>query len=409
MPLANEVKLTQMNKNFKSFSNITRRVLKLGSEKWIPHVKAREMEKNTPDLIILTIGEPDIPVNKQLVKICSDSMKKGRTRYSSGRGEPNLIEALSSKYSKSTGSKIKRENILCFPGTQTALFIAMMGLAEKGDEVLVGDPLYASYEGVIEATGAKMVKVPLQKEIGFSMTAEALEKAITPNSKVLLLNSPHNPTGAVLTKKEIEVIGDICLKNNIWIISDEVYADLIYEQHPPLKFSSPLDFEKFKVNTVVVSSISKSHAAPGFRSGWVIGPSEFCSQLLPLSETILFGNQPFIADMTAYALENETITAETMRKDYNRRAKIVLDSFRGINSLNPFKPNAGMFIMVDISNTGKSSEDFTSLLLEKEHVATMPGSSFGDQAKDFIRMSLTVPDEMVKEACERMKHFVLNS
>ena len=218
MPLANEVKLTQMNKNFKSFSNITRRVLKLGSEKWIPHVKAREMEKNTPDLIVLTIGEPDIPVNKKLVKICSDSMNKGRTRYSSGRGEPNLLEALSSKYSKSTGSKIKRENILCFPGTQTALFVAMMGLAEKGDEVLVGDPLYASYEGVIEATGAKMVKVPLQKEIGFSMTAEALEKAITPNSKVLLLNSPHNPTGAVLTKKEIEVIGDICLENNTWII-----------------------------------------------------------------------------------------------------------------------------------------------------------------------------------------------
>ena len=112
--------------------------------------------------------------------------------------------------------------------------------------------------------------------------------------------------------------------------------------------------------------------------------------------------------MTAYALENETITAKTMRKDYNRRAKIVLDSFGEINSLNPFKPNAGMFIMVDISNTGKSSEDFTSLLLEREHVATMPGSSFGDQAKDFIRISLTVPDERVKEACERMKHFVLN-
>ena len=167
--------------------------------------------------------------------------------------------------------------------------------------------------------------------------------------------------------------------------------------------------ENLKENTVVVSSISKSHAAPGFRSGWAVGPEKFCKQLLPLSETILFGNQPFIADMTAFALEHEKETASIMRRDYNHRAKLVATAFSACPMLDVFYPKAGMFIMIDISQTGKTSDEFTALLLEKEHVATMPGSSFGEQAKDFIRMSLTVPDKDLREACDRIVRFVSKS
>ena len=400
--------MNKKTRKFSSYSSITNRVLSLGSEKWIPHVKARQMEKNTPDLITLTIGEPDIPVSVELIETCYKSMKTGRTRYSNGRGEAGLLKILSDKYSKSSGRKITPENILCFPGTQTALFIALQGLAEKGDEVLVGDPLYASYEGVIESTGASLVKVPLCREHEFSMQVEDLKKAITPKSKVLLLNSPHNPTGAILSEQQIVAIGNLCLDEGIWIISDEVYSDLIFEGNSENHFS-PLNLENLKENTVVVSSISKSHAAPGFRSGWAVGPEKFCKQLLPLSETILFGNQPFIADMTAFALEHEKETASIMRRDYNRRAKLVAAAFSACSMLDVFYPKAGMFIMIDISQTGKTSDEFTALLLEKEHVATMPGSSFGEQAKDFIRMSLTVPDKDLREACDRIVRFVSKS
>ena len=228
------------------------------------------------------------------------------------------------------------------PRYSTALFIALQGLAEKGDEVLVGDPLYASYEGVIEATGATLVKVPLLQEHEFSMDIEDLKKAITPKSKVLLLNSPHNPTGAILSKQKILAIGDLCVKKGIWMIADEVYSDLIFESSSE-KFFSPLNWEKFKDNTVVVSSISKSPAAPGFRSGWAVGPEEFCKQLLPLSETILFGNQPFIADMTAFALENEKKTAAVMRRDYDRRARLVADAFSNCFGLDAFYPKADVY------------------------------------------------------------------
>jgi arginine:pyruvate transaminase len=177
--------------------------------------------------------------------------------------------------------------VLCFPGTQTALFATMLGLAERGDTVLVGDPLYATYEGVIRATGAEPVTVPLRAEHGFHLRAEDVEAAVDARARVLLLNTPHNPTGAVLSREEIARIGAVCRWHDLWIVCDEVYEELILDGRD---FASPFDDAALAERTVVVSSISKSHAAPGFRSGWAVGPEAFCTRLLPVSETMLFGN-----------------------------------------------------------------------------------------------------------------------
>ncbi len=230
------------------------------------------------------------------------------------------------------------------------------------------------------------------------MRAEDLEKAVTPECRVLLLNTPHNPTGAVLTAEEIAAIGEVARRHDLWIVCDEVYEELVFDA----LFASPFDNPDLAERTVVVSSISKSHAAPGFRSGWAVGPAEFTERLLPISETMLFGQQPFIADMTAYALTHDIDTARQMRESYSRRARRIIDGLAGASGVSVLPPEAGMFALIDVSGTGLSGEAFAWALLEEEGVAVMPGSSFGDKARNFLRVSLTVPDAAIEEACRRI-------
>jgi arginine:pyruvate transaminase len=379
------------------YASITDRLQNLGSEKWAIHAEARRMKKEGKAVIELTIGEPDVAPDPMLLSEAVRAMQAGRHRYSNGRGEPSVVDALVRKYQKRR-SDVTAENVLCFPGTQTALFAVMLGLVEAGDAVLVGDPLYATYEGVIRSTGADRIAVPLRPENGFHMKAADLEAAITPQCRVLLLNTPHNPTGAVLTAQEIAEVGAVCRRHDLWIVCDEVYEQLVFGA----TFASPFDNPDLAERTIVVSSISKSHAAPGFRSGWAIGPSDFCTRLLSVSETMLFGGQPFIADMTAYALDNPITTAATMRRIYQGRATRFATALAKAPGLVPLPPEAGMFIVVDVAGTGLSGEEFAWALLREELVAVMPGSSFGDAAEDYIRLSLTVPDDHIDEACRRI-------
>lgn len=385
------------------YASITDRLSNLGSGKWAVHAAARAKSATGTEIIELTIGEPDLPPDDVLLAECARAMHAGRTRYSNGRGEPAVLKALTEKYRKRRAD-VTEKNILCFPGTQTALFAVMLGLVEAGDDVLVGDPLYATYEGVVASTGARLVPVPLSPSRRFHLQAEDLERAITPASRVLLLNTPHNPTGAVLTAAEIAAIGAVCRRHDLWIVCDEVYEELIFAGG----FASPFDNPDLAERTIVVSSISKSHAAPGFRSGWAAGPAEFCERLLPVSETMLFGVQPFISDMTAMAVSERFDTAAIMRENYHRRAKIIERALAGEPLLKTMLPEGGMFILVDVGATGLSGEAFAWELLNLHDVAVMPGSSFGAQAKDFIRISLTVPDERLEEAARRMSLLARN-
>ena len=384
------------------YASITSRLQGLGGAKWEVHLKARKLIEDGHAIIMMTIGEPDIPVAEELMNVLEASMRAGRTRYSDGRGEPQILKALAQKYSKRTGRIVTEKNICCLPGTQTALYAVMMALVETGDEVIVGDPLYATYDGVISSTGAVRVSVPLDPANGFHLRAEDVERAITPRTKVLLLNSPHNPTGAVLSVQEITAIAEVCERHDLWILSDEVYEDLIFDA----KFASPFDMERFANRTIAVSSISKSHAAPGFRSGWCAGPEEFCKLLLPISESMLFGSQPFIADMTAHAVASEPLAARAMRTAFIRRVNIILQALGQEEALVCYRPQSGMFVLVDVKRTGLSGDEFASRLLDEEQVAVMPGESFGAQTNGFIRISLTVPDETIREATMRIKKFV---
>lgn len=384
------------------YAAITERLAGLGGEKWAVHNKARRMAAQGREVIELTIGEPDVATPPELIALATRAMEAGRTGYSNGRGEPGLLRALAAEYSTRRGRDITEAQIMCFPGTQTTSFAVLTALLGPGDEVLVGDPMYACYEGLMAATGAKMVPVPLSPNAGFRIQAADIAARITPASRVIFLNSPHNPTGAILVREDLEAIGALAKAHDLWIFCDEVYEDLVFTGR---HFASPLDLPELAERVIVASSISKSHAAPGFRSGWCVGPETFIQRLLPLSETMLFGNQPFIADMTAEAIRAGSSVAPDMVKRFTRRADLVVERLDGVAGIQVHRPDAGMFALVNVAAVTEDGEGFALALLEKVGVAVMPGASFGTALRSWLRLSLTQPDEVIEEACHRIAAF----
>lgn len=379
-------------------TDVTTRLASLGGAKWDLHLAARNRVAAGEDIIEMTIGEPDVPVPEELMERSIAAMRSGRTGYSDGRGEINLRRALSESYTDSRGRQFEPDNFLCFPGTQTALFAAMMGVAQQGDEVLVGDPMYATYEGVVAACGASLVPVPLNPEKGFRMQAADVAMRITPRTRALLLTSPHNPTGAILGRSELLELCELARIYDFWILSDEVYEQLVFEGS---EFASPLSLRDYADRVIAVSSISKSHASPGFRSGWCVGSKAFCDALLPFSETMLFGNQPFIADMTELAIREGSSVSKGMRERFSRRADLLAQRVEAETALQVHRPEAGMFAMINVAATGMSGDAYAWDLLE-QGVAVMPGSAFSDSLTSWVRVALTIEDAAFETALSRL-------
>lgn len=382
------------------YAKITERLEGLGSDKWAVHVEGKAREAKGEKLIFLSIGEPDAAVPKAIMDVADRQMRAGRTRYSNGRGELQILNALSAMYSKRTGRDVSPDQLLFLPGTQTALYVAFMGIIDIGDEVLLPDPYYATYEGVIAAAGGIAVPVLADPDRGFHLAADNLAKKVGPRTRAVLLNTPGNPTGAVFTADEIASIGRLCREHDLWIVSDEVYATLTYGN---TVFVSPFDDAALEERSIVVSSISKSHAMPGFRCGWIAASEEFCERVLPLSETILFGSQPFLEDAAAFALENHFPEVDAMKVSYERRARALIAGLNGAEAISARMPEGGMFVMVDVRKTGLTGDQFARRLLSEEAVVTMPGESFGTGGAGHLRVALTVDEDQIAEAAQRIK------
>jgi arginine:pyruvate transaminase len=326
-------------------------------------------------------------------------MRSGRTRYSPGDGERSILDALSRHYTRQMGRDITPRQFIYLPGTQTALYVAFASIIDMGDEVLLFDPYYATYEAVVSAPGGVPVAVPLDPDRAFHPDIAAIEKAITPRTRAILLNSPSNPTGAVFTRAEIAAICEIAKRYDLWIVSDEVYASLIHGDH---EFVSPFMRKDMEERTIVVSSISKTHALPGFRSGWIAASEDFVRKALPVAETFLFGQQPFLQDAAAFALDQHFPEVRAMKEAYYARGLALTESIAESNRVHARMPEGGMFVMVDIRATGLSGDDFAMRLLKEENVVTMPGESFGLSGAGHLRVALTVENELIREAGRRI-------
>ncbi|MFM8943633.1 MAG: pyridoxal phosphate-dependent aminotransferase [Acidimicrobiaceae bacterium] len=381
------------------FAPISDRLAGLGAAKWAVHAEGLRRANSGEPIIMLSIGEPDLPPPASVLDAATSAMRSGRTRYAHGQGEPQTLNAIASHLTQRSGVTVLPEQILYTAGTQNGLCTALLTLVQNGDEVLVPDPYYATYEGLVAASGATFVPVATRPEDNFHVTAQAIERAVTKRTKALLLNTPSNPTGAVLTEKEIDEIGAVCERHDLWIICDEVYADMTFD----VPFCSPFDRPHLRHRTLAVSSISKSHALPGFRAGWVASHPDVTPRLVLVAEAMLFGSQPFIEDALTVALNEKHPEVEQLRLAFRERAETLIKAFANSRAITARMPEGGMFIMLDVRRTKLSGEEFAWRLLREENVSVMPGESFGNGGAGHIRIALTVDSEILREACARIR------
>jgi len=353
------------------------------------------------DVIFLTVGDPDQAPPERVVDATIEALRRHRTGYSATVGYPRVREAIAARFQRRTRQRCWAENVVVTPGAQGGLFCALQCLAGPGDEVIVPEPIYATYGGVIEASGARLVTVPLRAERGFHPDLEALAQAVTPRTRLIWINSPHNPTGVVFTAEEIAGIADLCRKRDLWLLSDEVYEDLAFAR----PHVSPWSLPDMAERTVVVSSLSKSHAMPGFRFGWIIGPPALAGHLFNLLLSMTYGSPAFIQDGVLPALEHELPEMPALREAYRTRAGMLSGILAETLDCRVTPPEGGMFLLLDVRGTGLGSEDFARALLEHENVAVLPCDGFGPSAVGHLRISLTAPDPRLQEAGRRIVRF----
>ena len=247
--------------------------------------------------------------------------------------------------------------------------------------------------------GGIPVPVPLDPDRGFHPDLKLLEGAITHKTRAILLNSPSNPTGAVFTADEVKAIGAMAAKHDLWLVSDEVYANLVHGNHV---FTSPFFDQALESRVIVCSSISKSHAMPGFRCGWIAASADYCAKAVAVAESLLFGSPQFLQDAVAFALDTHFVELDQIQRDYQLRAMALLEGLSACKTVSARMPEGGMFVMVDVRKTGLSGEEFARALLHKHNVVTMPGESFGACGQGHLRVALTVDEATMREAAKRI-------
>jgi arginine:pyruvate transaminase len=278
----------------------------------------------------------------------------------------------------------------------------MQCVAETGDEVILLQPTYATYPAVVQATGATIVYVPLDAKTGFHLDIDLIANAITERTRAILLNSPGNPSGAMFSKDEIQALVEICKKNRVWLISDEVYATLIFDG----EFTSPLHIPDSDSFVVVLRSLSKSHAMSGWRLGWAIAPELLATSLQELSQPMLFGVSQFTQDAAITALKNSELIVPGIREVFHQRRDVLCDRLEKIPGLTVHRPSAGMFALVDISALGCDGETFANQLLDEAGVSVVPGFAFGTSTINCVRIGFCQDVKLLEEAATRIEKFV---
>lgn len=381
------------------YSNFTRRIDGEGAAAWDIHNRAVEKSRQGEDVIILSMGDPDFDTPKAIVEAAVDSLRAGDTHYTDFTGEPDLRLAIAKLHQHTTQQDVGIDNIVVLAGAQCALYCAAHCILDAGDEVIVPEPTYVTYEAVIGATGAKTVNVPMDPDNDFKINIADIEAAINEKTRAIILNTPHNPTGAALSEADIEAIAALCIKHDLWVISDEVYASLVYDE----SHHSIAGLPGMADRAITLNSLSKSHAMTGWRLGWIVGPESLSYHLGNMVTAMLYGVPTFIQKAAVVALSACDAEVGLMRDEYCQRRDLVYRRLNTVENLRCHLPAGGMFMMIDIRKTGLSAQQFSNELLDRQGVSALSGEAFGPSAAGHIRISLGVPADVLNDACQRIE------
>ena len=362
--------------------------------------KVKKLEHEGRDIIHFEIGDPDFETPENIVDAGIDAIKNGFTHYTSSFGLKEFRQKICETTERSRGFKPNLNQVLVTPGANIAIFYAISCIVDPGEEVIVPDPGFPTYYSIIKMCNVVPVRVPLLESNKFRMNPKDIENSITEKTRMIVINSPQNPTGSVMTEEEIKMTYDIAKKYDLFVYSDEIYARMIYKDSV---FSSPSIFDKCLERTIISNGFSKAFAMTGWRLGAVIGPPNVIEKMRLLLETTSSCVPPFIQKAGIEAIEGEQTSQKNMYVEYEKRRDLIVNGINSIPELTCVAPGGAFYVFVNIKKTGMTSETFCEYVLEDSGVAMLPGTSFGQFGEGFIRICYAVGQNEIKNAIERIK------
>ncbi|MGL6162299.1 pyridoxal phosphate-dependent aminotransferase [Microbulbifer sp.] len=374
---------------------------------WAVSDRARELAGKGEDVIFLCVGDPNFDTPEPILDFARARLGVGRTHYSPAAGEPVLRRAIADIESKVSPHPCSPDDVVVFPGGTNAIYSVLACMLNPGEEIVIPEPMYIGYVPICDSLRLKVKPVPCPAETNFAFDVAAIERAIGENTRAVMINTPGNPTGAMATPEQLRELAAYCRERNIWLVCDEMYSMITFaRRHTSLRTAAEhLD------NIVVIDGLSKSHAMSGWRLGWAVARGPLVERLAEFAGATIFGCPQFIQETAAFALEFDTYFVKQMRDAYEKRRDLIVPRINGIPGLRCSSPEAGMFVMVDVSRValskaGGSGQAFAEALLDAERVSVLPGAPFGPSAANHVRLTLAADEAELSRALDRIERFV---
>jgi len=379
------------------FSPLVQRIGGDGAEAWLTHYAAVAARERGEDVIILSVGDPDLATPAAVIVRAIECLRAGDTHYTPAAGRPALRAAIAQAHRARSGQAVSGDNVVYFAGAQNALFVTSLCVAAPGDEVVTFEPLYPTYPATIEVSGARLVRAPCTDE--WRPDLAALGSVITPRTRAILWASPNNPSGVVLNEHELAVIAELAQRHDLWLIADEVYAGLAPGGNVPSLAA------RLPERVVTLGSLSKSHAMTGWRAGWLVGPTALAAHAEHMAMCMLFGLPGFVQEAAIAAL-GVAAAAEARAREYcAARQRRFAAGIAGIEQLRAATPEAGMFMLLDVVASGLTGGEFMRALYDARRVSVMDGAAFGAATAGCVRICFAADEVMLDAACDRLRRF----
>jgi aspartate aminotransferase len=363
--------------------------------------KVQKLERSGREILHFELGEPNFDTPPNIVEAACYALKTGQTHYTNSLGLYAFRETVQQTTQASRGFKPDIDQILVTPGANAIIYLAVCCLVNPGEEVIVPDPGFPTYYSAIRYCGAIPITVPLHESNQFRLDPDDLRRRITSKTRLIIINSPSNPTGAVMTPDEIDVVARIAAEHDIYLLSDEIYARMVFDGEN--RFHTPATLDQCKERTIIINGFSKAFAMTGWRLGVAIGPKEVIEKMGLVVQTIVSCVPPFIQLAGIEAINGDQSAIADMRTAYQQRRNVLVEGLNSIPGIDCVKPEGAMYAFPSITGTGMTSDEFARFALENAGVALLPGNNFGEHGEGFVRLCYVNTLENIERAVEQMK------
>lgn len=368
--------------------------------------KVQELERRGKTVLHFELGEPDFNTPSNIVDAAVDALRGGVTHYTSSFGLHAFRKAVQVATSHSRHFEPDLSQILVTPGANAIIYYTIKCLVSPGEEVIIPNPGFPTYFSAAAACGARAVSVQLKEEHGFALQAEDLEKLVTSRTKLIIINTPSNPTGAAMSEKELRAVFEVARKYDLFVLSDEIYSRLIYS--PDRHFFSVSEIDQCRERTIVINGFSKAFAMTGWRLGCALGPSCVIEKMGLLNETIVSCVPPFVQAAGIEAIKGDQTIVREMAMEYKKRSVRLAEGLNALPGVSCPTPAGAIYVFPNIKGTGMSSSEFTDFALEKAGVAVCPGDSFGEFGEGYVRFSCVNSIENIDMALDNLRMALLS-